>query len=66
MILNEDYRGVNKEVWDLLVQIYGGGPAIVRRHLDIYSRPAIVPEEEKKKPLMLVDDKKKSISDPPN
>jgi len=35
--LNKDYRGVNKEVWILLHKIYGGGPAIAREELDIYS-----------------------------
>jgi hypothetical protein len=36
--LNSDYRGVNKEVWNLLYKIYGGGPVIVRDKLDIYSQ----------------------------
>jgi len=36
--LNKDYRGVNKEVWVLLNQIYGGGPVIAREELDIYSK----------------------------
>ena len=36
--LNKHYRGVNKEVWVLLQKIYGGGPAIVRDKLDIYSK----------------------------
>jgi hypothetical protein len=35
--VNKDYRGVNREVWEQLLQIYGGGPAIVREDLDIYS-----------------------------
>ena len=35
--LNEDYRGVNKEVWDIFHKMYGGGPQIVRESLDIYS-----------------------------
>lgn len=33
--LNKHYRGVNKEVWELLHKIYGGGPTIVREELDI-------------------------------
>jgi len=36
--LNKHYRGVNKEVWQLLHRMYGGGPIIVREELDIYSR----------------------------
>lgn len=34
--LNKHYRGVNKDVWQLLHKIYGGGPCIVREELDIY------------------------------
>lgn len=33
-----NYRGVNKEVWDLLIKIYGGGPMIARDQLNIYSK----------------------------
>jgi len=36
--VNKDYRGVNKEVWQLLHKMYGGGPIIVREALDIYSK----------------------------
>lgn len=36
--LNKDYRGVNMEVWTQLHKIYGGGPLIVRKELDIYSK----------------------------
>ena len=32
----EHYRGVNKQVWETYLQIYGGGPVIERRYLDIY------------------------------
>jgi hypothetical protein len=38
LVLNKDYRGVNKEVWILLQKIYGGGPVIAREELDIYSQ----------------------------
>lgn len=41
LTLNEDYRGVNKDVWQLLNKIYGGGPIIVRKRLDIYSKDMI-------------------------
>ena len=36
--LNSEYRGVNREVWDLISKIYGGGPPIIREQLNIYSR----------------------------
>ena len=32
-----DYRGVNARVWAVLVAAYGGGPAIPRATIDIYS-----------------------------
>ena len=38
LVLNKHYRGVNKEVWQLLHKIYGGGPTIVRKELDIYCK----------------------------
>lgn len=36
--LNRDYRGVNREVWQIFHRMYGGGPIIVREDLDIYSK----------------------------
>jgi hypothetical protein len=36
--LNKDYRGVNREVWQIFHRMYGGGPIIVRDDLDIYAR----------------------------
>ncbi len=36
--LNTDYRGVNREVWQIFQSLYGGGPTIVRESLDIYSK----------------------------
>ena len=41
--LNKHYRGVNKEVWQLLHKIYGGGPLVVREELDIYG-PDLQPQ----------------------
>ena len=38
MLLNIDYRGVNKEVWELLHKLYGGGPMIARNALNIYGK----------------------------
>ena len=38
LLLNSDYRGVNKDVWKLLMGIYGGGPIIAREQCDIYSK----------------------------
>lgn len=35
----DDYRGVNAEVWTFWQSRYGGGPAVRRRHLDLYSSP---------------------------
>mmetsp|Transcript_27996 Transcript_27996/g.34142 ORF Transcript_27996/g.34142 Transcript_27996/m.34142 type:complete len:167 (+) Transcript_27996:319-819(+) len=32
------YRGINKKVWDFFMETYGGGPAIIRRSLDIYEK----------------------------
>ncbi|GKT25964.1 hypothetical protein ADUPG1_013199 [Aduncisulcus paluster] len=34
-----DYRGVSGQVWRLFARIYGGGPAIVRPVIDLYSPP---------------------------
>lgn len=30
------YRGIVREVWDFFMSRYGGGPAIVRRTIDLY------------------------------
>lgn len=50
--LKTDYIGVNARVWWLFVHLHGGGPAIVREELDIYSGPhpletKLVPDELK-------------------
>ncbi|CAG9331010.1 unnamed protein product [Blepharisma stoltei] len=34
------YRGVNENVWKLYIKIYGGGPEIVRKKLNIYEETA--------------------------
>lgn len=31
-----DYRGLNEEVWNAYLDIYGGGPTILRKKLNIY------------------------------
>ena len=36
LILNNDYRGVNKQVWDIFYKMYGGGPVFIRSTVDIY------------------------------
>lgn len=36
--LNVDYRGVNKDVWQVFYRMYHGGPLIAREALDIYSK----------------------------
>ena len=38
LVLNVDYRGVNKEVWQIFNRMYKGGPLIIREALDIYSQ----------------------------
>lgn len=35
----EDYRGVNSAIWAYWHQCYGGGPAVLRRQLDLYGEP---------------------------
>lgn len=32
-----DYRGLSREVWDILYDMYGGGPVIIRSTVSIYS-----------------------------
>lgn len=41
LVLGEDYRVVNFNVWRYWLMVYGGGPSIGRAAKDIYSRPAI-------------------------
>lgn len=36
LVRGTHYRGVNKRVWDYFVRIYGGGPAIIRKNINIY------------------------------
>mmetsp|Transcript_52980 Transcript_52980/g.95656 ORF Transcript_52980/g.95656 Transcript_52980/m.95656 type:complete len:157 (+) Transcript_52980:44-514(+) len=48
--LKLDYIGVNARVWWLFMHIHGGGPAIVREELEIYSQELsaetdLIPEE---------------------
>lgn len=35
----DDYRGVNGAIWNFWQSRYGGGPAIMRRQLDLHSKP---------------------------
>jgi len=44
----DDYRGVNQAIWVFWQQRYGGGPAVLRRQLDLYSAP--VREDEVSSP----------------
>jgi len=37
--LKVHYRGINAEVWNYFFNIYGGGPPIIRRTMDIYDEP---------------------------
>lgn len=36
LIRGEHYRGINERVWNYLYNIYGGGPVLRRRTIDIY------------------------------
>jgi len=38
------YRGINKQTWNLFVQLYGGGPEIRRAVLDLYGCHSNVPD----------------------
>ncbi|CAG9331926.1 unnamed protein product [Blepharisma stoltei] len=38
------YRGVNEKVWQAYYTIYGGGPAIARKKLNIYDEPVEIPK----------------------
>ena len=35
-ICRPDYKGINRAAWEILLEIYGGGPAIARAKPDIY------------------------------
>ena len=35
--LGRDYRAVSKEIWDLFLEIYGGGPLLYRETQDLYN-----------------------------
>lgn len=37
LALKDDYRGVNQALWDFWHERYGGGPAVPRTSLDLYS-----------------------------
>lgn len=39
------YRGVNRDVWRYLHAVYGGGPAVVRTTINLYSAPVMLPED---------------------
>jgi len=41
----KNYRAVTKEVWDYFINIYGGGPPVIRKIVDIYTSP-VKPDEE--------------------
>ena len=36
--INIHYKAVNAKVWYLLSETYGGGPALARESIDIYSK----------------------------
>jgi hypothetical protein len=37
--INIHYKAVSAKVWYLFYQTYGGGPALPRESIDIYSKP---------------------------
>jgi ubiquitin C-terminal hydrolase len=41
LVARTHYRCVNNKVWNFLVKVYGGGPCLMRRDLDIYSEPVL-------------------------
>lgn len=61
LVLNQDYRGVNKEVWSVFHKLYGGGPLIGREQLDIYSVD-ITKEGAKNKRLSITHAKSDQMS----
>merc|ERR1711924_546883 len=46
MVLKDDYRGVNQALWNFWSERYGGGPAVPRKSLDLYSSPPGALEEK--------------------
>jgi hypothetical protein len=44
LIASEHYTAVSDKVWMKFIQIYGGGPAVVREAYDIYSEIVRSPE----------------------
>jgi hypothetical protein len=41
LVARTHYRCVNNKVWNFLLKVYGGGPCLMRRDLDIYSEPVL-------------------------
>lgn len=39
LVRGTHYRGVNRRVWGYFHRIYGGGPTIIRRSINVYSPP---------------------------
>jgi len=37
------YRGLDEREWKIFHQVYGGGPVIIRKTVDIYDEPVILP-----------------------
>jgi len=42
----KDYRAVNDAMWNFFEQVYGGGPVLRRRTVNLYSHPAQDPGED--------------------
>lgn len=47
LVRGTHYRGINKRVWDYFVRAYGGGPAIIRKTINIYGAPVLLSEQER-------------------
>lgn len=43
LVRGTHYRGVNRRVWGYFHHIYGGGPTIVRKSINIYAAPVVTP-----------------------
>jgi hypothetical protein len=45
------FEGVTPQVWQYFYSVYGGGPPIIRRTINIYDEPVVLSPEETKSSL---------------
>lgn len=57
------YRGVNAVIWKYWVQRYGGGPAIRRVVLDLYSTPVVEPQPGEPDGQQILEDRAYDVSE---